>query len=267
MPLTRVRGPRSSGRTRTGHARAAANGKSKGARTVPRPGQWHGSRRWRLIRPGPGTPLAWHALSAIAISVKKHKHLGRRECVPRGSETLARTPAATREGQSATLSSRILRYSLRAWSQAASAPARSFARMRSRTCLTGSWPRSPFARVPRSATRPAPTAAGYSRPRRGRTATRTATVSCQGRQASPPSSAAAGSGSLSVFSNSSSRPSSAAGGLSRRQAVVPRHCGLHPLGRMGEVQEIVEAVLYLESAGFVTGETLHVDGGAHVGHW
>ena len=43
--------------------------------------------------------------------------------------------------------------------------------------------------------------------------------------------------------------------------------GLHPLGRMGEVSEIVEAVLYLESAGFVTGETLHVDGGAHAGHW
>jgi NAD(P)-dependent dehydrogenase (short-subunit alcohol dehydrogenase family) len=43
--------------------------------------------------------------------------------------------------------------------------------------------------------------------------------------------------------------------------------GLHPLGRMGEVREIVEAVLYLESAAFVTGETLHVDGGAHAGHW
>ena len=42
---------------------------------------------------------------------------------------------------------------------------------------------------------------------------------------------------------------------------------LHPLGRMGEVQEIVEAVLYLESAAFVTGETLYVDGGAHAGHW
>ncbi len=25
--------------------------------------------------------------------------------------------------------------------------------------------------------------------------------------------------------------------------------------------------LYLESATFVTGETLHVDGGAHAGHW
>jgi NAD(P)-dependent dehydrogenase (short-subunit alcohol dehydrogenase family) len=41
----------------------------------------------------------------------------------------------------------------------------------------------------------------------------------------------------------------------------------HPMGRMGEVQEIVDAVLYLESAGFVTGETLHVDGGAHAGKW
>ena len=41
---------------------------------------------------------------------------------------------------------------------------------------------------------------------------------------------------------------------------------LHPLGRLGEVREIVEAVLYLESAEFVTGETLAVDGGAHAGH-
>ena len=43
--------------------------------------------------------------------------------------------------------------------------------------------------------------------------------------------------------------------------------GLHPLGRMGETREIVEAVLYLESAAFVTGATLHVDGGAQAGHW
>jgi NAD(P)-dependent dehydrogenase (short-subunit alcohol dehydrogenase family) len=43
--------------------------------------------------------------------------------------------------------------------------------------------------------------------------------------------------------------------------------GLHPMGRMGEIREVVEAVLYLESAAFVTGETLHVDGGAHAGHW
>ena len=43
--------------------------------------------------------------------------------------------------------------------------------------------------------------------------------------------------------------------------------GLHPVGRMGEVQEIVDAILYLEKAGFVTGETLNVDGGQHAGRW
>ncbi|RED58603.1 SDR family NAD(P)-dependent oxidoreductase [Cohnella lupini] len=41
---------------------------------------------------------------------------------------------------------------------------------------------------------------------------------------------------------------------------------LHPMGRMGESHEIVEAVLYLESANFVTGEILHVDGGQSAGH-
>jgi NAD(P)-dependent dehydrogenase (short-subunit alcohol dehydrogenase family) len=40
---------------------------------------------------------------------------------------------------------------------------------------------------------------------------------------------------------------------------------LHPVGRMGEVHEIVDAVLYLEKAGFVTGQTLNVDGGQHAG--
>ena len=42
---------------------------------------------------------------------------------------------------------------------------------------------------------------------------------------------------------------------------------LHPVGRMGEVQEIVDAILYLEKAMFVTGETVHVDGGQHAGRW
>ena len=36
---------------------------------------------------------------------------------------------------------------------------------------------------------------------------------------------------------------------------------VHPLGRMGEISDIVEAVLFLENAPFVTGEILHVDGG------
>ncbi|MGA9334147.1 MAG: SDR family oxidoreductase [Rudaea sp.] len=42
--------------------------------------------------------------------------------------------------------------------------------------------------------------------------------------------------------------------------------GLHPVGRMGEIRDIVDAVVYLESAGFVTGEILHVDGGQSAGH-
>jgi NAD(P)-dependent dehydrogenase (short-subunit alcohol dehydrogenase family) len=41
---------------------------------------------------------------------------------------------------------------------------------------------------------------------------------------------------------------------------------LHPVGRMGESKDIVDAVLFLESAGFVTGEILHVDGGQSAGH-
>jgi len=43
--------------------------------------------------------------------------------------------------------------------------------------------------------------------------------------------------------------------------------GLHPMGRIGEVNEIVDAVLYLTDATFTTGEILHVDGGAHAGRW
>lgn len=42
---------------------------------------------------------------------------------------------------------------------------------------------------------------------------------------------------------------------------------LHPMGRIGEIDEIVDAVLYLEDAAFVTGEILHVDGGAKAGRW
>jgi NAD(P)-dependent dehydrogenase (short-subunit alcohol dehydrogenase family) len=32
-------------------------------------------------------------------------------------------------------------------------------------------------------------------------------------------------------------------------------------GRLGEISDIVDAILYLEGASFVTGEILHVDGG------
>ncbi len=42
---------------------------------------------------------------------------------------------------------------------------------------------------------------------------------------------------------------------------------LSPLARIVDVQDIVDAVLYLTEARLVTGEVLHVDGGAHVGKW
>lgn len=41
---------------------------------------------------------------------------------------------------------------------------------------------------------------------------------------------------------------------------------MHPLGRMGDVEDVVNAVVYLETAPFVTGEILHVDGGQSAGH-
>jgi NAD(P)-dependent dehydrogenase (short-subunit alcohol dehydrogenase family) len=40
---------------------------------------------------------------------------------------------------------------------------------------------------------------------------------------------------------------------------------LHPLGRLGEVRDVVEGILYLERATFVTGEILHIDGGQAAG--
>ncbi|HMK93002.1 MAG TPA: SDR family oxidoreductase [Thermoleophilia bacterium] len=40
----------------------------------------------------------------------------------------------------------------------------------------------------------------------------------------------------------------------------------HPLGRLGEISDVVDGILYLERATFVTGETLHIDGGQAAGH-
>jgi NAD(P)-dependent dehydrogenase (short-subunit alcohol dehydrogenase family) len=55
---------------------------------------------------------------------------------------------------------------------------------------------------------------------------------------------------------------------------TPQHDGdsyagmgaLHPIGRVGEIDDVVAGVLYLESAPFVTGEILHIDGGQSAGH-
>jgi NAD(P)-dependent dehydrogenase (short-subunit alcohol dehydrogenase family) len=56
-----------------------------------------------------------------------------------------------------------------------------------------------------------------------------------------------------------------------RTAMRPEHSydGLadqHPLGRIGEISDVVGAIIYLEQARFVTGEILHVDGGQSAGH-
>jgi NAD(P)-dependent dehydrogenase (short-subunit alcohol dehydrogenase family) len=40
----------------------------------------------------------------------------------------------------------------------------------------------------------------------------------------------------------------------------------HPLGRAGEISDVVDGILYLERATFVTGEVLHIDGGQAAGH-
>jgi NAD(P)-dependent dehydrogenase (short-subunit alcohol dehydrogenase family) len=42
---------------------------------------------------------------------------------------------------------------------------------------------------------------------------------------------------------------------------------LSPMGTIANVQEIVDAIVYLTEAPHVTGEVLHVDGGSHVGRW
>jgi NAD(P)-dependent dehydrogenase (short-subunit alcohol dehydrogenase family) len=42
---------------------------------------------------------------------------------------------------------------------------------------------------------------------------------------------------------------------------------LSPMGTITEAKDIAEAVMYLTEASHVTGEVLHVDGGAHAGRW
>ncbi len=43
--------------------------------------------------------------------------------------------------------------------------------------------------------------------------------------------------------------------------------GLSPAKRLGTVKEVADAILFLDTASFVSGEILHVDGGAHAGRW
>lgn len=48
--------------------------------------------------------------------------------------------------------------------------------------------------------------------------------------------------------------------------VTPELATRHPLGRMEEVDDVIQGIVYLEQAPFVTGEILHVDGGQRAGH-
>jgi NAD(P)-dependent dehydrogenase (short-subunit alcohol dehydrogenase family) len=45
-----------------------------------------------------------------------------------------------------------------------------------------------------------------------------------------------------------------------------RLAALHPLGRVGQISDVVDGILFLESSPFITGEILHIDGGQIAGH-
>jgi len=47
--------------------------------------------------------------------------------------------------------------------------------------------------------------------------------------------------------------------------MVEKLAAFHPMNKLGEIEDIVRAVLYLEDAAFSTGEILHVDGGLIAG--
>jgi NAD(P)-dependent dehydrogenase (short-subunit alcohol dehydrogenase family) len=65
------------------------------------------------------------------------------------------------------------------------------------------------------------------------------------------------------------RVNAVAPGIIRTPMHAPETLGalgkLHPMGRLGEIEDVVKAILYLEHAPFVTGEILNVDGGQHAG--
>jgi NAD(P)-dependent dehydrogenase (short-subunit alcohol dehydrogenase family) len=42
---------------------------------------------------------------------------------------------------------------------------------------------------------------------------------------------------------------------------------LSPMGAIAAPTDIAEAVVFLAQSRYVTGEVLHVDGGAHIGRW
>ena len=82
---------------------------------------------------------------------------------------------------------------------------------------------------------------------------------------------AAVTGSLAIeFASRGLRVNAVSLGVIRNPAYDPASyegmADLHPLGRIGEVRDVVQGILYLEQASFVTGEILHIDGGQAAGH-
>ena len=67
------------------------------------------------------------------------------------------------------------------------------------------------------------------------------------------------------------RVNAVAPGIIRTPMHAPEHhrflATLQPINRLGSTDDIVRGVLYLEDSPFVTGEILHVDGGAYTGRW
>lgn len=53
---------------------------------------------------------------------------------------------------------------------------------------------------------------------------------------------------------------------SMHNGAAAAYASMHPQNRIGDVADVVHGALYLETAPFVTGETLHIDGGQSAGH-
>lgn len=73
------------------------------------------------------------------------------------------------------------------------------------------------------------------------------------------------------YSQTGVRVNAVSPGIMKTPMHQPEHhemlASLHPVGRMGEAADVARGVLYLENSPFVTGEILHVDGGAYSGRW
>jgi NAD(P)-dependent dehydrogenase (short-subunit alcohol dehydrogenase family) len=62
------------------------------------------------------------------------------------------------------------------------------------------------------------------------------------------------------------RVNAVAPGLIETPVDAPENDPLPPIGHAGQVRDVVNGVMFLESSPFITGEILHVDGGRVAGH-